>query len=253
MGMLVPYNDPHLLNSTGNGAASSPFVIAFNRAGIKVLPSIINAGVLTSAFSAADSGLYSASRMLYGLSLRGQAPRIFSKTLKNGLPVTALIMSTLFILLAYMTLSDGAQTVLNWLSNLTSIATFICWGTICATFLRYKAGCEAQGLDRKNSYFYNKWQPWPAYWAIFWCTINVLFNGYQVFIHGMWSTSDFIIAYINIPIVALLFFGHWVVSGRKRFPKGHEIDMFSNVPGAEIDFDPNPPKTKIRKFFRWLL
>ncbi|KAK7207416.1 amino acid permease/ SLC12A domain-containing protein [Myxozyma melibiosi] len=253
VGMLVPSNDPHLLNSTGNGAASSPFVIAFNRAGIKVLPSIINAGILTSAFSAADSVLYSASRMLYGLSLRGQAPRIFSTTLKNGLPIASLVLSTLFILLAYMTLSDGAQTVLNWLSNLTSIATFICWGTICITFLRYKAGCEAHGIDRKTSFFYNKWQPWPAYWAIFWCIINVLFNGYQVFIHGMWSTSDFIIAYINIPIVAALFLGHWLWTGRKKFPKGSEIDMYSNIPGPEIDFDPNPPTTKIAKFFRWLL
>ncbi|KAK9452404.1 amino acid permease/ SLC12A domain-containing protein [Limtongia smithiae] len=254
IGMLVPYNDSNLLNSSGDDASSSPFVIAFNRAGIKGLPSVINAGVLTSAFSAADSILYSASRMLYGLSLRGQAPKIFSKTLKNGLPIVALIVSNLFILLSYMTLSDGADTVLNWLSNLTSIATFICWGTICVSFLRFKAGSEAHGIDRKASkYFYNPYQPWPAYWAIFWCCIVVFFNGYQVFMKGGWSTSDFFIAYINIPIVLILFLGHWLYTGRPAFPKAGEIDMFSNVPGPEVDVDPNPPTTKMGKFFRWLL
>jgi len=120
VGMLVPYDNPRLLQSTGT-AASSPFVLAFNLAGIKVLPSIINAGVLTSAFSAANSGLYGTSRMLYGLSLRGQAPRIFSKTTKKGLPIFALMIATIFSTLSFMALGSGASTALNWLSNLTSL------------------------------------------------------------------------------------------------------------------------------------
>lgn len=152
------------------------------------------------------------------------------------------------------TLSDGASTVLNWLSNLTSIAAFIGWATICVSFLRFKAACDAQGIDRSASpYIYNRWQPFPAYWAIFWCCINILFNGYAVFIKGMWNTSDFIIAYINLPLVGGLFLGHWLCTGRKRFPRATEIDMYSNVPGPEIDFDPNPPTTKFGKFMSWLL
>ena len=65
----------------------SPYVIAINRAGIKVLPHIINAAVFTSAFSAGNSFLYSSSRVLYGLSVRGQAPKIFGQVTKNGLPL----------------------------------------------------------------------------------------------------------------------------------------------------------------------
>lgn len=55
VGMIVPSNDPELLRSTGT-AAQSPFVIAANNAGIKVVPSIINAIVLTSAWSAGNAG-----------------------------------------------------------------------------------------------------------------------------------------------------------------------------------------------------
>jgi amino acid transporter len=120
IGMLVPYDNDQLLQSTGT-AASSPFVLAFNLAGIKVLPSIINAGVLTSAFSAANSGLYGTSRQLYGLAIRGQAPKIFAKTTKKGLPIYALILPTAFMSLSYMALGAGASTALNWLSNLTSL------------------------------------------------------------------------------------------------------------------------------------
>ena len=91
-GMLVPYNDPDLLNGTGT-AAESPYVIAIRRAGIHTLPSIINAVVFTSAFSAANSFLFCSSRILYGLSIRGQAPRVFSYCTKNGLPIVAVLTS----------------------------------------------------------------------------------------------------------------------------------------------------------------
>lgn len=54
--LIVPSNSPDLLNATGN-AAESPFVIAANLAGIAVVPHIVNAVVLTSAWSAANSGM----------------------------------------------------------------------------------------------------------------------------------------------------------------------------------------------------
>lgn len=46
VGLIVPSNDPNLLHGSGT-AASSPFVIAAQRAGVKVLPSIVNAVVIT--------------------------------------------------------------------------------------------------------------------------------------------------------------------------------------------------------------
>ena len=62
IGLLVPYNHPDLdLSST---AAGSPFVIAIKTAGIKGLPSVINAALLTSAWSAASSDMYTSSRAL---------------------------------------------------------------------------------------------------------------------------------------------------------------------------------------------
>nr|AOR51672.1 amino acid permease [Phaffia rhodozyma] len=153
-----------------------------------------------------------------------------------------------------MTLSSGSNTVLNWLSDLTSIATFISWAFICVSFLRFKSACDAQGIIRSESkYIYNRFQPFPAYWALFWCIITIFFNGYKVFLKGRWNTSSFIIAYINIPIVGALFLGHYLFTKRPSFKPASKIDMVSNIPGPEIDFDPNPPTTKIGKFLRWLL
>ena len=68
IGLLVPSNDPGL-NLAASTAAKSPFVIAIKHAGIDGLPSVINAALLTSAWSAASSDLYTSSRSLCTYSL----------------------------------------------------------------------------------------------------------------------------------------------------------------------------------------
>ncbi|KAK6985195.1 amino acid permease/ SLC12A domain-containing protein [Favolaschia claudopus] len=192
VGMLVPSNDHRFLQETGT-AASSPFVLAMTRAGLRgrsltVLSDIavINAGVLSPAFSAGNSGLHSAFRQIYGLALRGQAPRISAKTMKVN---TALAFSSVWILLSYMALSSGASAVLNWLSNFTSILGFCTWRVISWTYIRFYRGMKAQGIDRTKF-------PYPAYWALI----------YKLFETGDWDVSDFIIAYINLPLFAGLYF-----------------------------------------------
>ncbi|KAJ7193570.1 amino acid permease/ SLC12A domain-containing protein [Mycena pura] len=250
VGMLVPSTDPKLLQSTGT-AADSPFVLAMTRVGIKGVPSVINAGVLTSAFSAANTDLYLASRQIYGLALRGQAPRVFAKTTKAGLPIVALAFSVVWILLSYMALSEGASTVLNWLSNLSSTIGFCTWGLISWTYIRFYYGLKAQGIDRTKFVYWNRFQPFPAYWALSWSVIIILFNGSSVFLDGQWSASDFIIAYINLPIFALLYVVY-KVHRKSKAVAARDMDFHSNVPPPEtVDFEP-VPTTVAGKVSAWL-
>ena len=136
--MLVPYNDENLLEDTGN-AAQSPYVIAMTRAGVKVLPHIINAGVFSSAFSAGNSFLYCGSRVLYGLALRGQAPKIFTYCTKSGLPLAAVLGVSCFALLSFMNVSAGAATVFNWFVNLSTVGGFFGWFSMNLTYLFFCA------------------------------------------------------------------------------------------------------------------
>lgn len=86
IGVLLPYTEPTLLNaikSDAPGAAASPWVIAAYRASVPVLPSIINAVILTSATSSANAFLYTGSRYLYALAQNGQAPKFFLRCTKR--------------------------------------------------------------------------------------------------------------------------------------------------------------------------
>ncbi|KAG8799276.1 hypothetical protein FRC17_007174, partial [Serendipita sp. 399] len=121
IGLIVPSNHPSL-DLTDHNAAASPFVIAIKTAGIRGLPSLINACLLTSAWSAASSDLYTSSRALYGLALSGQAPKIFTKTNGISLPWVSVAFSSAFAFLAYMGINEGSGTVFGWFADMTAIA-----------------------------------------------------------------------------------------------------------------------------------
>jgi amino acid transporter len=98
VGILVPSNDAELIAAFKQGlpgAAASPYVVAMNRLKIVILPDIVNAMVLASAFSAGNSYVYCASRSLFGLALEGKAPKFLTKCTKNGVPVVRKISSLL--------------------------------------------------------------------------------------------------------------------------------------------------------------
>lgn len=108
--LIVPYTDEGLVAGSGT-AATSPFVIAAQRAGINSVASLVNALVICSAFSSGNTGLLNGSRALMGLALDGNAPKFFSRTHKWGVPYYGILFMAAFMPLAYTACSESASTV----------------------------------------------------------------------------------------------------------------------------------------------
>lgn len=147
VGLILPYNTEGLTESSGT-AATSPFVLAFNSAGIKVLPSIINAVVMTSAVSSGSACVFIASRTLYGLSEDGHAPKWLRKCNRFGTPYNAVGLTVLFSPLVYLSCGSSASTAFQWLVNLTTLAGLIGWLVVQASYLRFYYTLKAQGISR---------------------------------------------------------------------------------------------------------
>nr|WP_174505310.1 amino acid permease [Acinetobacter sp. Marseille-Q1620] len=81
------------------GSQGSPFVQIFENLGISSAATILNIVVITAAVSAINSDVFGAGRMLYGMANRGQAPQVFKKISRNGVPwMTVVVMAgVLFI------------------------------------------------------------------------------------------------------------------------------------------------------------
>lgn len=223
VGMIVKSND-HALNTSTGTAAQSPFVIAATRAGIKVVPHIINAVVLTSAWSASNQSLLTGSRTLFSLALSGQAPKIFLKVTRYGIPWVAVLAQVLFAALAYMTCSSAALDVFNWFVSLTSCAVLFNWASVCLNHIRMLQACKAQGIDRRELPWSHGWTYYSSWFALIMCIIFILTGGFSTFTRGGWDPSTFVTAYLDIPLVILFAVG-WKLYKKTKWISLTEIPI----------------------------
>ena len=91
---IVPWN------VMAAGQTQSPFITVMVRTHITGAAGVVNFVILIAALSAVNSQLYISSRMLFSLSRAGFAPRGLGVVTRNGVPVTALLVSTLGIAVA---------------------------------------------------------------------------------------------------------------------------------------------------------
>ncbi|KAI2618731.1 amino acid permease/ SLC12A domain-containing protein [Hypoxylon sp. NC1633] len=207
IGVICRSDEPALTNG-GTGAASSPWVIAIERAGIHGLDSVINAVVITSAWSSGNSILYMSSRALYSLAVVGNAPRIFARCNEHGVPVYAVIASSLLSLLAYLNVGTISGVVFNWFVSVINTAAFISWACCCLIYFRFRKACAAQGISRSGLPYTSVLQPWAAWIAVVAFCLFGLLNGFSVFFPGHFTASGFLTSYIGIPVFVLMYFGH---------------------------------------------
>jgi len=147
VGIVSASDDPNLLGAIANGApgaAKSPYIIctspsswqaraneiAMNRLQIPFLPSLINALILVSIFSTTNSFVFTASRAMFGMSQKGQAPKILGRVNKNGVPWVSVLFVLAVGCLSYLSISSTAVKFLDWWISLVGSAQLINWAGI---------------------------------------------------------------------------------------------------------------------------
>jgi len=254
IGVLVPSNDPHLLKAIANGsagAARSPWVIAIVRAKIPVLPSIINAVILTSASSSANAFLYTGSRYLYALAQNRQAPRFLLKCSKSGVPYWCVMITASISLLTYMSCSSGANTVFEWFQNLTTISTLFTWVSICISYIMFKKALEAQGVDRNTLVFKSPFQPYVCWVALVFFSLIIFFNGFDA-IAPSFDYQGFITDYIGVPIYFGLYL-FWKVLKRSKWRNPAEADIYTGKASLDaVEWPERKPKNIVERIWFWI-
>ncbi|KAF2152262.1 putative amino acid permease [Myriangium duriaei CBS 260.36] len=251
IGLIVDPRNSDLVSGSGN-ANSSPWVIAIKEAGISALPSIVNACVLISAWSAGNSYCWVGSRMIVAMTTDRQLPQIFGRTSKKGVPYVAVIASWLFGPLAYLSLGKGgASQAFAWLQNLSTVAGLIAWATLCFCYVRFHKGLVAQNVSRDTLPWKSPFQPFTAWYGFIGSTIITFVSGFSVFLKGNFNASNFVAAYIGIPIFIVPIIA-WKLIHRTKFVKAHEIDLWSGRL-SETFTGTSPKGTKPwNKFVDWL-
>jgi len=221
IGLLIPYTDPRLLSED---IAVSPFTLVFDKLGIAVAASVMNAIILTAMLSAGNSGLYASSRMLWQLAVDGKAPKIFAKLNSRGIPVYALIATLAVGCLAFLSSFFGDGVVYMWLLNASGLSGFIAWVGIAISHYRFRKAFIAQGKDLSVLPYRARFFPFGPLFALIVCIIVILGQNYTAFVGGNIDWYGILVSYIGIPLFLILWFGYKIKHKTKVVPL-NECDL----------------------------
>ncbi|KAH7153540.1 putative general amino acid permease [Dactylonectria macrodidyma] len=240
MGIVIPSNDSTLLailggevSGSGTGAAS-PYVIAMQRLKISGLPHLVNALIMTSIFSAGNGLLFSATRTMYGMSLKGHAPRVFSWCTKGGVPLWSLMFSLSFCLLAILQVNSSSADVMVYLVDLVTCCQLINYGFTALTYRHFYSALAKQGISRDTLPYKGRFQPYTSYVAMGGTTFMFLAGGYSLFLSGGWDVMWFFLTYGMLAFFVILFVA-WKLVFKTKYVRPGTADLSLDGLKEEID------------------
>ncbi|MGH3435168.1 MAG: amino acid permease [Sciscionella sp.] len=135
---LLPWNSTQV--------TESPYSAVLEHLGIPGAAIVMNLVVLTAVLSCLNSGLYASSRMLYALAQRGEAPSLFTKTSRGGVPFSAVFAaSSVGLLTVIANYFLPTETVFEFLLDSSGAVAVMVYLCITATQLRGR-----RRLQREN-------------------------------------------------------------------------------------------------------
>ena len=221
MACILPYTDKNLLSSSVKDVSMSPLTIVFERAGLAAAASVMNAVIFTALLSAANSGLYASTRMLYTQAKEGFAWKIFGYVNKRGIPIYAMV-GTMVISLAVFATQFLGKEAYNYLINASGLSGFIAWLGIAVAHYRFRRAYVKQGRKLSDLKYKAALFPFGPIFAFILCLIAVGGQNLGAFAKLDWE--NILITYMSVPLFVILYIYYKVKYKTKLIPLT-EVDL----------------------------
>ncbi|KAK5448002.1 hypothetical protein LTS15_009026 [Exophiala xenobiotica] len=237
VGLIVPANSP-LYKGEGSESRHSPFVIAIQLAGIKVLPSIFNAVILIAVMSVANSCTFGSTRTIQALAANGMAPKFLAYIDKKGRPLSVVILQLLFGCLAFVNLAADGGTIFNWLLSLSGLSILFVYGSIGLAHIRFRAAWAYNGHSLDELPFRAAFGVWGS-WLCFLIAVIALMAQFYVALYPVGgpnlNANTFFQLYLAGPLLIFLFLAWKIYSwsvrpgDRPLFIRLKDIDIYTDM------------------------
>ncbi|EAF3611329.1 amino acid permease [Listeria monocytogenes] len=223
IGMIIPYTNPNLLSAEATDVAISPFTLVFEKAGLAFAASVMNAVILTSVLSAGNSGLYASTRMLWAMARDKKAPKFLGKVNRRGIPMAALIVTTIVGAMTFITtLTENGTVIYTWLLSSSGLTGFIAWVGIAISHYRFRKAFIKQGHDLSELKYKAKFFPFGPILALILCILVIVGQDYAAFLKpeftnpAWWQKIG--ISYIGLPIFLVFWLSFKFTNKTKVIP-----------------------------------
>ncbi|EAH2377995.1 amino acid permease [Listeria monocytogenes] len=223
IGMIIPYTNPNLLSAEATDVTISPFTLVFEKAGLAFAASVMNAVILTSVLSAGNSGLYASTRMLWAMARDKKAPKFLGKVNRRGIPMAALIVTTIVGAMTFITtLTENGTVIYTWLLSASGLTGFIAWVGIAISHYRFRKAFIKQGHDLSELKYKAKFFPFGPILALVLCILVIVGQDYAAFLKpeftnpAWWQKIG--ISYIGLPIFLVFWLSFKFTNKTKVIP-----------------------------------
>src|SRR5450830_1646965 len=184
------------------GLVESPFVTVFTYIGIPYSADIMNFVIITALLSAANSGLYAASRMLWTLSDQGHLPKQFSNLTRMGTPLNAIVLSMFGGGASLLSSVFAADTVYLALVSISGLAVVVVWMSIAASQIAFRRHYVANGGDVRDLKFRVRGYPWVPLGALVCCSLACVGIAFD--------PEQRVALYFGLPFIAWCYFVYYI-------------------------------------------
>ena len=130
---------------TESATQTSPFVRVMEIINIPYAAGVLNFVVLVAALSAMNSQLYTTSRMMFSLARAKHAPATFGTTNREGVPVAAILISSLGAAIAMFVNAFWPEQSFMWMMSIAMFGAMFAWLMVFVTHLAFRRQREREG------------------------------------------------------------------------------------------------------------
>jgi len=183
----------------------SGFILLYNNLGMPAMTHIMSAVILSAILSAMNSNMYGVPRMLKSLADRHDAPAFMAKIKQGGMPITAVFISSTFLLIVVGISYLLPQNIFVYIASASGVTLLLNWLVIALTYIRFRR-CRKikQGTQSEQSFGF----PYTAITAIVLLLIALATSAM--------SSNQLVGLMVGISLVILLAMFHFFLKRRSH-------------------------------------
>ncbi|MDN7144196.1 amino acid permease [Pseudomonas sp. JQ170] len=179
-----------------NNGGQSPFVTVMHATGVPYAGAVFNAVILIAALSAMNSQLYITSRLMFSLARAGQAPAVFGRVSARGVPLPALLLSSLGIGLGTLLYIAYPKDAFTLMMSIAMFGAMFTWAGIFLTHLFFRRRQDSASLEFRL-------------WGYPWTSLAGLLLMLAVMLTTLFTEEFFLTLVCGVPfllVMALIYF-----------------------------------------------
>ena len=159
------------------GQQGSPFVVMFERIGLREAAGLINFVVITAALSSCNAGLFSGGRLLYALSVNGYAPAPFAKLSRYGVPHRAVIATVAVCMTGVVLNYFVPDKAFQYIMAAVTFVGLMVWIAILFTQMQFRRSLTKAQVAELS--YRAPWWPYSSWFALAFIGLVVVLMGFH--------------------------------------------------------------------------